>query len=162
MNSPTLPRAARRLALGAAAGLALGAAAACDDGVTVDDPTAPALSTASLERTAEGLQQRVTVSPTRPANGDTVTIRSVLVNRSTAPMRVEHLVCGLDYERTTILQNPFIMCAAYSATSTLAPGDSVVQRDRRVVAAQPGTHTVRVRHVAPPSGLYVDVPLTVR
>ena len=162
MNSPILSCAARRLALGAVAGLALGALAACGDGATVDGPTAPALSTASLERTADGLQQRVTVSPTRPANGDTVTIRSVLVNRSSAAMRVEHVVCGLDYERSSILQSPFILCAAYSATSTLAPGDSVVQQDRRVVAAQPGSHTVRVRHVVPPSRLYVDVPLTVR
>lgn len=162
MNSPILPRAARRLALGAAASLALGALAACDDGATVDGLTAPVLNTVSLERTADGLQQRVTVSPTRPANGDTVTIRSVLVNRSGASQRVEHVVCGLDYERSSILQNPFILCAAYSATTTLAPGDSVVQQDRRVVAGQPGVHTVRVRHVVPPSGLYVDVPLTVR
>ena len=162
MNSPILPRAARRLAFVAAAGLALGALTACDDGETVDGLTAPVLNTASLERTADGLQQRITVSPTRPANGDTVAVRSVLVNRSGAPMRVTHVVCGLDYERTTILQNPFVLCAAYSATSTLAPGDSIVQQDRRVVAAQPGTYTVRVRHVAPPSGLYVDVPLRVR
>ncbi len=162
MNSPIPPRAARRLVLGAAAGLALGALVACDDGATVGGLTAPALNTASLERTADGLQQRVTVSPTRPTNGDTVSIRSVLVNRSTAPMRVEHVVCGLDLERTTFLQNPFVMCAAYSATSTLAPGDSIVQQDRRVVAAQPGAYTLRVRHVAPPSGLYVDVPITVR
>jgi hypothetical protein len=54
------------------------------------------------------------------------------------------------------------MCAAYSATRTLAPGDSIVQQDRRVVAASSGAYTVRVRHVVPPSGLYVDVPITVR
>jgi hypothetical protein len=162
MNSSILARAARRLVLGAAAGLALGALVACDDGATVDGLTAPVLNTASLERTADGLHQRVTVSPIRPANGDTVAIRSVLVNRGAAPMRVEHVVCGLDYERASILQNPFVMCAAYSATATLAPGDSIVQQDRRVVAARPGAYTVRVRHVVPPSGLHVDVPITVR
>jgi hypothetical protein len=162
MTSPNLSRAARRLALGAASALSLGAAA-CDDGATVDGPTAPQQgTTVSLERTADGLQQRVTVSPTRPANGDTVAIRSVLVNRGAAPVRVEHVVCGLDYENVSILQNPFILCAAYSATSTLAPGDSIVQQDRRIVAARPGDYTLRVRHVAPPSGLYVDVPMTVR
>lgn len=151
-------RAARRLAVGSAAALA---AAACDNGAA-DAITAPTPTTVTLERAAEGLQQRVTVTPTRPANGDTVAIRSVLYNRGAAPVRVEHVVCGLDYDRATILQNPFIMCAAYSVTSTLAPGDSIVQQDRRVVAARPGTYTLRVRHVAPPSGLYVDVPIAVR
>jgi hypothetical protein len=162
MTTPTFPRSARGLAFGAAVALSLGVAA-CDDGETLDGLTAPQQSgSVSLERTANALQQRVIVSPARPASGDTVAVRSVLVNRGTAPVRIEHVVCGLDYENTTILQNPFILCAAYSMTSTLAPGDSIVQQDRRVVAARPGDYRLRVRHVAPPSGLYLDVPLTVR
>ena len=163
MSHPIRSRAARRLALGAVASLALGTAA-CSSSTTVDAITAPpALSTTSVERTTGGLQQRVVITPSRPVTGDTIGVRSVLVNRSSAPVRVEHVVCGLDFDtgRQQVLANPFIHCAAYSMTSTLAPGDSVVQLDRRVVAAAPGSYTVRVRHVVPPHDLYVDVPLTV-
>ena len=162
MSHPNSMRVARRLALGAVAGLALGTAA-CSSATAVDAVTAPSLSTTPVERTSDGLQQRVVITPARPATGDTIGVRSVLVNRGTTPIRVEHVVCGLDYEtgREAVLANPFIMCAAYSITSTLAPGDSVVQHDRRVVAAPAGSYTIRVRHVVPPHGLYVDVPLTV-
>lgn len=155
-------RVARRLALGALAGLAAGTAA-CSSATTIDGITAPSLSTTPVERTADGLQQRVVIMPARPATGDTIDVRSVLVNRGSAPVRVEHVVCGLDFEtgRDALLANPFIHCAAYSVTSTLAPGDSVVQHDRRVIAAPAGSYTIRVRHVVPPSALYVDVPLTV-
>jgi hypothetical protein len=142
------------------AGLAL-LAAACGGGSSADDITAPNLSTTAVERTAGGLQHRVTLSPARPATGDTVVIRSVLVNRGASPARVEHVVCGLDYDRNAVLANPFINCLAYSATSTLAPGDSLVQQDRRVIAAPAGSYTVRVRHVVPPSDVYVDLPITV-
>ncbi|MGZ8378973.1 MAG: hypothetical protein ACXW0Z_17220 [Gemmatirosa sp.] len=165
MSHPIRSRAARRLALGAVASLALGTAA-CSSAASVDAITAPppSLSTTPVERTSDGLQQRVVITPARPATGDTIGIRSVLVNRGTAPVRVEHVVCGLDYEtgRDQLLANPFVHCAAYSITSTLAPGDSVVQHDRRVVAAPAGSYTVRVRHVVPPHDLYVDVPLTVQ
>ncbi|MGZ8412789.1 MAG: hypothetical protein ACXWZS_14885 [Gemmatirosa sp.] len=165
MSHPIRSRAARRLALGAVASLALGTAA-CSSAASVDAITAPppSLSTTPVERTSDGLQQRVVITPARPATGDTIGIRSVLVNRGTAPVRVEHVVCGLDYEtgRDQLLANPFVHCAAYSITSTLAPGDSVVQHDRRVVAAPAGSYTIRVRHVVPPHDLYVDVPLTVQ
>ncbi len=155
-------RVARRLALGALAGLAAGTAA-CSSATTIDGITAPSLSTTPVERTADGLQQRVVITPARPATGDTIDVRSVLVNRGSAPVRVEHVVCGLDFEtgRDALLANPFIHCAAYSITSTLAPGDSVVQHDRRVIAAPAGSYTIRVRHVVPPHPLYVDVPLMV-
>lgn len=151
---------ARRPALGAVASLAL-AAAACGSTGAIDGATTPTLSTAPVEQTRDGLQQRVTVLPARPRTGELVAIRSTLVNRGAAPMRIEHVVCGLDYDRDTVLDNPFIMCAAYSVRTTLAPGDSIVQEDRRVVAAPPGSYTLRVRHLVPPSELSVDVPLTV-
>ena len=162
MSHLTSSRTARRLALGAVTGLALGTAA-CSSATAVDAVTAPSLSTTPVERTSDGLQQRVVITPARPATGDTIGVRSVLVNRGTTPIRVEHVVCGLDFEtgRDAILANPFIHCAAYSMTSTLAPGDSVVQHDRRVIAAPAGSYTIRVRHVVPPHPLYVDVPLTV-
>jgi hypothetical protein len=163
MSHPIRSRAARRLALGAVAGLALGTAA-CSSATSVDAITAPpALSTTPVERTSDGLQQRVVITPARPSTGDTIAVRSVLVNRGAAPVRVEHVVCGLDFDtgRQQVLANPFIHCAAYSMTSTLAPGDSVVQLDRRVIAAPAGSYTIRVRHVVPPHDLYVDVPLTV-
>ena len=155
-------RVARRLALGTLVGLVAGTAA-CSSATTVDGITAPSLSTTPVERTADGLQQRVVITPARPATGDTIDVRSVLVNRGAAPVRVEHVVCRLDFDtgRDAVLANPFIHCAAYSATSTLAPGDSVVQQDRRVIAAPAGNYTIRVRHVVPPHPLYVDVPLTV-
>ena len=162
MSHPHRSHVARRLALGALVGLVAGTAA-CSSATTIDGITAPSLSTTPVERTADGLQQRVVITPARPATGDTIDVRSVLVNRGTAPVRVEHVVCGLDFEtgRDAVLANPFIHCAAYSVTSTLAPGDSVVQHDRRVIAAPAGSYTIRVRHVVPPHALYVDVPLTV-
>ncbi|MDF1505101.1 hypothetical protein [Roseisolibacter sp. H3M3-2] len=142
------------------AALLLLGAAACSDG-QADAITAPNFSATPVERTADGIQHRVTLDPARPATGDTVVVRSVLVNRGAAPARVEHVVCGLDYDRNPVLADPFIHCAAYSVTSTLAPGDSIVQQDRRVIAAPAGTYTVRVRHVVPPSDVYVDLPITV-
>ena len=160
MSDSTLSRVARRLVLGAVAGLAV-TAAACSSSSPAEPVPTPNLSTTSAERTAGGLQHRVTLTPARPASGDTVTFRSVLVNRGTQPTRVEHVVCGLDFDRNAILADPFIHCAAYSSTTLLAPGDSVVQQDQRVVAASAGSYTIRVRHVVPPSDVYVDVPLVV-
>lgn len=165
MSHPIRTRAARRLALGVVAGLALGSAA-CSSAASADSDlliTDPPMSRSFGERTDGTLRQQVVITPERPTTGDTIAVRSVLVNRGTAPVRVEHVVCGLDFEtgRQDVLADPFVHCAAYSMTSTLAPGDSVVQLDRRVIAAPAGEYTVRVRHVVPPHDLYVDVPLTV-
>lgn len=146
----------------AAALLAAGTLAAC---ASTTEPAAerlpgPSTST-TVERTGAGIVQRVTITPARPATGDTVTFRSVLVNRGPAPAEVEHVVCGLDFAENRVLADPFIRCLAYSVTTRLAVGDSVVQYDQRVVAAAPGTYTLRATHLLKPTSWALEVPLTV-
>lgn len=148
-------RAAALLALTAA-----GAAACADDG-SADSPTIPARTTVVAERSGSGLQQRITATPARVAVGDTVSFRSVLVNRGTTPVEVEHVVCGIDFDRTPVLADPFVHCLAYSMQNRLAPGDSVVQLDQRVVVGRPGDHVIRAKHLIGPETWWVDVPLTV-
>jgi hypothetical protein len=154
---PILSARLRALTLAALAA----AGAACSDATGPDAPLTPSPSAVVVERSGSGLQQRITASPGRVAVGDTVSFRSVLTNTGSAPVRVEHVVCGIDFDRTPVLDNPFIHCAAYSITTTLAPGDSVVQSDRRVVVARPGEYVIRAKQLLQPTTWWVDVPLTV-
>ena len=145
-------------ALVAGAAIALGA---CSSSPTSAPDPAPAFSVAGEKTVGASLVQRVRLSTNQPARGDTLVIRSVIANRGSAAASIEHTVCGFDYNRTDLLQSPFIMCMAYSATTTLAPGDSVVHEDRRVVSAKPGRHTLGVTHLVRPRTT-VDVTLNVR
>jgi hypothetical protein len=149
-----------RLSLALAAAVAT---AGCSDSTgieTIRDP-APAFSIAAEQAVAPSLHQRVRLSTTQPARGDTLVIRSVITNRGTTPARVEHTVCGFDYAPNDVLQSPFILCMAYSATTTLAPGDSISHEDRRVVAGRPGQHPLRLAHLVDPKS-EVAISLTVR
>ena len=154
-----MPRRSKLLALAAAAALA-----ACSDDTStnpVSQQPAPAFSVAAEKTVAPSIVQRVRLSSNQPARGDTLVIRSVLKNTGATPAQVTHTVCGFDYAPNDVLQSPFVMCMAYSATSTLAPGDSISHEDRRVVAGRPGQHTIRLAHLVQPKS-EVAIALTVR
>ncbi|HUH12471.1 MAG TPA: hypothetical protein VMK65_05155 [Longimicrobiales bacterium] len=137
----------------AAAALAL-LAAACGG-----DPAGPDASMERVQLTpAEGLEQIVTVAATEITRGDTLEVRSVVrALGSAGPL--EARICGLDL-RGLELDDPFGRCAGYSMRAELAPGDSLVQVDRAVVASGVGSYTLRVRHLVEPD-TWVEVPLRV-
>ena len=145
------------IAIAAGAALLLGA---CSNDPAAPGPT-PAFSLAAERAIGTSLVQRVRLSTNQPARGDTLVIRSVITNRGTAPESVEHTVCGFDYDRDDVLHSPFIMCAAYSATTVLAPGDSIMHEDRRVVSARPGHYVLGIAHLVQPK-TSVAVGITVR
>jgi hypothetical protein len=145
-------------ALVAGVAIALGA---CSSSPTEAPAPGAAFSVAGEKTVGASLVQRVRLSTNRPARGDTLVVRSVITNQGTSPATIEHTVCGFDYNRSDVLQSPFIMCMAYSATTTLAPRDSIVHEDRRVVSARPGRYTIGVTHLVQPRTT-VDVTLDVR
>ncbi len=139
------------------------ATAACSDATSTapTDEPAPGYSVAAEQAVGPSLVQRVRLSTNQPARGDTLVIRSVLVNQGTAPATVTHAICNLHYAPNDVLENPYATCAGFSATRSLAPGDSVSHEDRRVVIGRPGQHTVRLAHLLNPK-VEVPVALTVR
>lgn len=100
---------------------------------------------------AGALRQTVTVR----VAGDTATIRSVVFNVSDAPVTVESRICGLGVE-PSIEWAEAARCGGYSMTGPIAPGDSIVQSDRRRLIGAP--ETVRVQHLVSPS-VWVTVKL---
>ena len=149
-----------RLSLALAAATA--AAACSSDSTTGPEPLpTPAYSIAAEKAVGPSLVQRVRLSTNQPARGDTLVIRSTVKNEGSAPATVKHVVCGFDYEPNDVLQQPFVICAAYSMTSTIAPGDSIMHQDRRVVAGRPGPQVVRLAHLVEPKQT-AQVALTVR
>jgi len=111
--------------------------------------------------TPQGLEQSVRLTPAEPAMGDTVQIASVVVNLTPEGVAVSSRICGLDLESALSLTDPFIRCAGYSMQGALAPGDTLVGFDQRVVSGLPGTYTLRVRHLLDPD-VWVEVPVNVR
>lgn len=99
-----------------------------------------------------GLSQRVTLVPAVVIDGRDVEVRSVLVNETDASLELSARICGLDYAGSLELSHPpeVLKCAAYSATMTLAAGDSTVTTDLMRVASDPGTYELRVRHAVAP------------
>jgi hypothetical protein len=99
-----------------------------------------------------GLVQRVTLIPAVLVDGRDVQVRSVLVNTGNAPLELTSRICGLDYAGTLQLSHPpeVLKCAGYSATATLAPGDSVVGSDIMRVSNTTGEYELRVRHAVAP------------
>lgn len=161
-------RAAPRRAALLAAVLAI-AGAACARHAPPPPPAAPAepvdehvrVERIVGRRTEESLTQRVFIRPAQPWPGDTVTLRSTVVNAGRDSVRVEHVVCGLDVEAAAVLADPFVRCVAYSVRTTLAPGDSLVQIDRRVVIGPRGRYELRVRHLVSPER-WMAVPMRIR
>jgi hypothetical protein len=92
--------------------------------------------------------------------GDTLELESVLRNVSDKPVTIEYVNCELDLDGELRTEAPFILCFAYSAGATLAPGEQVVGRLQRRVVSQPGRYTIRVQHLLDP-GVWVPAELTV-
>ena len=139
------------------------ATAACSDSTSTapTDEPAPAYSVAAEQAVGASLVQRVRLSTNQPARGDTLVIRSVIVNQGTTPAAVTYALCNLHYAPNDVLQNPYATCGAFSATRTLAAGDSISHEDRRLVVGRPGQHTIRLAHLLNPK-VEVPVALTVR
>jgi hypothetical protein len=99
-----------------------------------------------------GLVQRVEFARDELRGGDTLRVRSVVVNASAAPLTVTHRICGLGISADVPLTDPFIRCGGHSAVTALAPGDSVVESDARVLprTGYNGTPVVRVQHLLDP------------
>jgi hypothetical protein len=93
--------------------------------------------------------------------GDTLKLESVLKNVSDKPVSIEHVVCELDLEGDLRTEAPFILCAAYSVRTTLAPGEQAIGTLQRRIVSEPGRYTIRVRHLLDPD-VWVPAELTVR
>jgi hypothetical protein len=112
--------------------------------------------------TPQGLEQTVQLSPAEPKTGDTLDIRSIVVNGTAAPVDVVSRICGIDLETTLKLTyTSNVACAGYSMQGALAPGDSILGFAGGVVTSGPGTYTLRVRHLLNPD-VWVEVAITVR
>lgn len=107
--------------------------------------------------------QTVSVTPASPASGENVTVRSVVVNRGSAPATLEARICGLDFAGALELEWPAgtAKCAGYSVTAQLAPGDSIVGHDIMQVVSPPGKHGLRVRHAIHPD-TWAELAIEVR
>lgn len=104
------------------------------------------------------LVQQLYLSATELASGDTLALRSLLINRGTKPVTATWRVCGLTIRSEMQMEEPFILCAAHSATGAIAPGDTVITEDAGRIHAAPGVYTLEVQHlIHPPRTLTVAV-----
>jgi hypothetical protein len=103
-----------------------------------------------------GLVQRVTLSPAAPAQGQNVSIRSVINNAGPLAVTLSSRICGLDFGGDLKLSWPPELgkCGGYSMRGDLAPADSVLGFDTMRVDSPPGEYTLRVRHALSPEGWY--------
>ena len=109
----------------------------------------------------QGLEQTIRLSQDRSAWGDTIHIASVVLNRSGSPKTVSARTCGVDLQSDAVLQSYLVRCAAYSGHFTIAPGDLVVEQESRIVHANPGQYSIRIRHLLDPE-VWLVVPLIVQ
>jgi hypothetical protein len=107
---------------------------------------------------ANGFLHRVELSHVAPRTGDTLSIRSVVVNVGDA-RTVESRTCGMDIEGIEL--GFMAACGGYSMTSHLAPGDSVVTYRRDVLLTPAGAHAVRLRHLLDPEQ-WIEFDLKIR
>jgi hypothetical protein len=107
---------------------------------------------------ANGFLHRVELSHVAPRTGDTLSIRSVVVNVA-EERRVVSRICGMDVEG---IELGFLgACDGYSTSRTLAPGDSVVTYRRDVLLSPAGAHAVRLRHLLNPEQ-WIEFDLKIR
>ena len=126
-------------------------------GCQTDQPTA----TRSLGVVARNLVQIVRLSPEKPVRNQVLTIESVIINDGGRLVDFTSRICGLDTQGDLALTGSLLMCAAYSMSAHLAPGDSIQGFDARVVTSPPGRYMLRVRHLLDPER-WVEVPVEVR
>ena len=146
--------------------IALFLAAACSSGA---NPKAPELSDDPVPNLDGGAARQWQARPAivqsvkllNPGlrTGDTLQLQSTLRNVSDNPVNVTHVVCELDLEGIETM-SPLILCAAYSVTGRLEPGQEVTSQLQRIVTSPPGKYTIRVRHLLDPA-VWVPAELTV-
>jgi hypothetical protein len=108
----------------------------------------PQTGTATAQVAADGLLQRVQLTPGAPHTGDTLFVRSTIVNIGVA-RTVAVRVCNLDLSGMDLrsYQN---QCGSFSMSQSLASNDSVSTTDSRIVAAGSGEYKLRIRHLLDP------------
>lgn len=142
---------------GSAVCLGLALLAACGDSPTAAGST-PESGFAALS--AGDFEQRVSVTPAKPSQGEQIVIRSEVIHRGPAALTVTSRICGLDLESGLELSGSLLMCAGYSMRAPLEPGDTLHSFEAVVVGSGPGRYTLRVRHLIAPE-LWVNVPIVV-
>jgi hypothetical protein len=143
---------ARRQAAALALAMLTGGAAlvGCSDPGT--GPGAQALIRQEETLINGSLRHRVDVSIV----GDTATVRSVVENVGANAASVETRICGLDVD-PSLPWGDAVRCGGYSRSGQLAPGDSLVESDRRIIDRADAT--IRVRHLLTPE---TWVPVSLR
>lgn len=144
----------------ATAFIMLSAAFGCGD--TPTQAASPRDGTARVGR-LDDMVQTVTLTPASPRSGETVSIRSAIVNGGSAPVPLTSRICGLDFEGSLDLAWPpeIGKCGGYSMRGALVPGDSVVTYDLMQVTSPAGRHLIRVRHALDPE-TWVELDVHVR
>jgi hypothetical protein len=109
-----------------------------------------------------GLMQTVTLSSGEVSEGDVLEIRSVLENRSAAPVDVVSQICGLTiHTAMPLAEDQFVRCGGYSLGGKMRPGDTREESLSVVVGEGPGRYTIAVRHALSPE-LWMMVDVMVR
>lgn len=130
--------------------------------VACSPPLEPRIDQNTGKSTAQenegGLLQRVEITPGAPRTGDTLFIRSTIVN-SGVSRQVEVRTCSLDV-RGLNLQEYVGKCQAYSMHLALAANDSISQTDTWILRSTSGDHVVSVRHLLDPER-WMDIKLHV-
>ena len=100
-----------------------------------------------------GLRQRVTLSTNTFAVGDSISVRSVVVNVGRVPDTVSvSCVRGVRLEGLTFADRGGDFCAGIFGR-VLAPGDSIVETMVSLpIASPPGDYTLTVRQLISPAG----------
>lgn len=101
---------------------------------------------------SDPIVQTVRIVPAEPREGETVTVLSSIENRGSKPTQVTYRICLLDLggDLSLPMRPGTARCAAVSATTVLAPGQSVETSDIRVVASAAGVYTLAVTHLLDP------------
>ena len=109
-----------------------------------------------------GLMQTVTLSSGEVSPGDVLEIRSVLENRTAAPVDVVSRICGLTiHTALPLAPDQFARCGGYSLGGAMRPGDTREESLSVVVADGPGRYTIAVGHALSPE-LWMMVDVVVR
>ena len=131
---------------------------ACDGPVEVEE-----IEPGFVRVSIGDLEQIVQVIPRSPRVGETIGIGSLVINRGHDQVRLTVTDCAYHLDGTLELQECLCpVCGSSSYTTDLAAGDSIVGHTdwRFRVSSEPGTYTLRVRHLLDPD-VWVTVPVVV-
>lgn len=112
-----------------------------------------------IEKNFDGLEQKLFLSSLTPAYGDTLEIRSVVINTGDA-REVESRICGLNIESKLVLQHAGPFCDGYSQLGLLETGESRETWEAGIVTSSPGTYRLQIQHLLDPES-YVTVEIEV-